>query len=191
MRDSLLGGTLSTDRLVGEMITQRMYFHNIVRPLVALCASAGLVAGVATIASAGTFGVSTNVTASCVVNTAPAALAPTYSGATDASVGTATTLTTTCNGATPTVTFTDPSAGVGTIFTMNGTAHPGNALQFQISNGTSCSGVVGDAPLTQGAAQALTSGASEVYNICAAVIPGQTLTAVDTYNDTVTYTINA
>ena len=74
---------------------------------------------------------------------------------------------------------------------MNGTAHPGNALQFQISNGTSCSGVVGDAPLTQGAAQGLTSGASEVYNICAAVIPGQTLTAVDTYNDTVTYTINA
>jgi spore coat protein U-like protein len=65
------------------------------------------------------------------------------------------------------------------------------ALNFQISNGTSCSGIVADTAIPQATVEPLVSGINAVYNICAAVIPGQRLATAGVYTDTVTVTIAA
>jgi spore coat protein U-like protein len=165
-----------------------MRLHNTARTLASFGAAVALLAGITTGAHAATFGVSTTIAASCIINSGgPAALTPTYSGPTDLSVGSATTLNTTCNTASPTVAFTDPT-GAGTVFIM----HAGVAvLNYQISNRTSCSGIVGDNAIPQATTESLVTGVSQVYNICAAVIPGQMVAAVGSYTDTVTLTIDA
>jgi spore coat protein U-like protein len=66
----------------------------------------------------------------------------------------------------------------------------GNYLYFQISNNTSCSGGVGDNPISENTAIPLTTGVAS-FNICAAVITGgqNTGAVAGSYSDTVTYTI--
>jgi len=63
-------------------------------------------------------------------------------------------------------------------------------LHFQISNGTSCSGIVSDTAIPQATVEPLANGTG-AYNICAAVVAGQQLATVGTYTDTVTVTIDA
>lgn len=146
-------------------------------------------AGISTSAYAAPLAVSTTIAASCIINSGSlAALTPTYSGPSDVSNGSATTLNTTCNTGAPTVAFSD-QGGAGTVFTM----HIGAGLvplNFQISNSTSCTGIAGDAAIPQATTRPLGTG-TQVFSICAAVIPGQQLAVVGAYTDTVTVTIAA
>jgi len=167
-------------------------FSNITRTGTALVAGAALFAAVSAGADAvpTTFNVNTTVSASCSLTLGdggPADLTPTYTPATDSGTGSETVLDTTCTGSTPTVAFTDAAATGSTSFEM--TSGP-NVLYYQISSNPSCSGGPGDDPISEGAAQSLTTGNS-VYEICAAVITGGPNTGAvgGSYNDTVTYTI--
>jgi spore coat protein U-like protein len=168
-----------------------MNFSNLTRTGTALVAGAALFAAVSAIADASpaTFNVTTTISASCNVNFGgPTDLAPTYSPASDTSVGDATGLSTTCTGTTPSVVFTDQASSGTTQFVMlhNGT----DQLNYQISLGTSCSGISQDSPITEGASINLVSGVNQTLDICAAVIVGQTTgIASGLYGDTVTYTI--
>jgi spore coat protein U-like protein len=158
---------------------------------------AALVAGAALFATASsdadavttTFIVSTTITRSCVVSDAgPPDLAPTYSPTIDAGTGDHTVLNTTCNGATPTVTFTDAYNSGGTVFQMTNGA---SALYYQISNGTSCSGVASDNPVQEGVPQVMAPG-NGAYDICVSVLAAggtNTNAPAGTYTDTVTYTL--
>jgi hypothetical protein len=156
---------------------------------IAALAGAALLAGVAESAGANTFTVSTTITTACKLSdSGPTDLTPTYERVVDSGTGSVTALNTVCNGANPTVTFTD-SLGSGTnLFAM----HNGDsALYYQISLGPSCSGVAGDNPIQESAPIALPSG-DNALNICAAVITGDGTNAdvpAGTYTDTVTYTI--
>lgn len=169
-----------------------MNVSNLTRTGTALVAGAALFAAVSAGAYAvpATFNVSTTITATCSIsdNGAPANLTPTYTPSGDTGTGDETTLSTSCNGSTPTVTFTDAYNSGTTNFEMTSGA---NDLFFQISNTPSCSGVVGDGPITENVPQNLTSGNS-TYDICAAVITGglNTSAPAGSYSDTVTYTIS-
>ncbi len=162
----------------------------LIRTGTALVAGAALFASVSAGAFAGpapnTFTVQTVIAASCTVSEggAPGNLTPTYDPTSDTSTGAETTLTTFCNGTTPTVTFTSPNT---TFESPNYVmVDPGNDhLNYQLSNTATCTGVVGDNNLPEGDPLPLTS----PYDICAAVIPGQTTAPAGTYLDTVTYTI--
>jgi spore coat protein U-like protein len=161
----------------------------LIRTGTALVAGAALFASVSAGAFAGpaptTFTVTTTIAASCTVSEdgAPGDLTPTYNPTSDTSTGSETTLTTFCNGTTPTVTFTDATGNFESFYTML----DGNNdhLNYQLSNTATCTGVVGDNNLPEGDALPLTS----PYEICAAVIPGQTTAPAGTYVDTVTYNI--
>lgn len=164
-----------------------MMLRNLTRTSTALVAGAALFATVATAADAvpSTFTVSTTITASCTLtDSGPANLAPTYSPSTDSGVGDSTTLETTCNGTTPTVTFTDVN-GATTEFVMTSGA---NRLGYYLSNNNDCTGGSGDNPITIGAPQNLVP----VYAIAACVIIGgiNVGAPAGTYTDTVTYTIS-
>jgi hypothetical protein len=180
MRATACGWRLGRNRIMQFRIPERA--------LATLCATAALLAGITTSTRAATFAVSTTIGASCVINNGSlVALTPTYSGSSDVSVGSAMTLNTTCNDASPSLAFTD-ATGAGTVFIM----HAGAAvLNFQISNGTSCTGIVADTALPQATQQAMLPGVGQVYNICAAVIVGQRLAALGAYSDVVTLTITA
>jgi hypothetical protein len=156
--------------------------------LASFCAALALVAGSTNRVYAAPLTVSTTILPSCVINSGSlVALVPTYGGPSNISVGSATTLNTTCNTTTPTVAFSD-ATGAGTVFIMNAGAA---VLHFQISNGTSCSGIVTDTAIPQATTQVLGTGANAVYNICAAVIVGQQLATAGSYTDVVTVTIAA
>ena len=161
---------------------------NSARALASLCTAVALMASIWAGASAAPLTVSTTIAASCVINSGSLALlTPTYGGPSNVSTGSATTLNTTCNTTTPTVAFSD-ATGAGTVFIM----HAGAAvLNFQISNGTSCTGIVSDTAIPQATTQVLGTGANAVYNICAAVVTGQQLAVAGVYTDTVTVTIDA
>ena len=91
---------------------------------------------------AGTLNVTTNITASCVIlSGGPSNLSPTYDPISNVSVGSATTLVTTCTGLSPSVAFSDPSGSGTTVFSMN---NGRTSLNYQISNTTSCSGILAD-----------------------------------------------
>jgi spore coat protein U-like protein len=152
------------------------------------CTAALLSAGLMVSVPAAPLLVSTTIAPSCVINSGSlVALTPTYGGPSNISIGSATTLNTTCNTSTPTVAFSD-ATGAGTVYIMNSGA---NVLNFQISNGTSCSGIVTDTAIPQATTQVLGLGSGAVYNICAAVIIGQQLVKAGAYTDTVTVTIAA
>jgi hypothetical protein len=154
----------------------------------ALFGAGALIAGTTTGTPAAPLSVWTTISPSCVINSGSLAdLEPVYGGPSNISVGSATTLNTTCNTTTPTVAFSD-ATGAGTVFIMNSGA---NVLNFQISNGTSCSGVVTDTAIPQATTQVLGVGANAVYHICAAVIIGQQLAKAGAYTDIVTVTIAA
>jgi hypothetical protein len=164
-----------------------MDLHNTTRMLASIGASAALIFGLTTSAVAVPLIVSTTIGASCMVNTGSlATLTPTYGGPSNISVGSATTLNTTCNTASPTVAFSD-ATGAGTVYIMNAGAA---VLHFQISNGTSCTGVVSDVAIPQATVEPLVTGANGIYNICAAVIVGQQNATVGAYSDVVTVTIS-
>jgi hypothetical protein len=152
------------------------------------CSALALMGGVAAGANAAPLTVSTTIAPSCVINAGSlAALTPMYGGPSNISVGSATTLNTTCNTTTPTVAFSD-ATGAGTVYIMNAGAA---VLNFQISNGTACSGIVADTAIPQATTQPLGIGANAVYNICAAVIVGQQLVKAGAYTDVVTVTLAA
>lgn len=158
------------------------------RVLSSACAAAMILACATTAGTAAPLNVSTTILPSCVINAGSlAALTPFYGGASNVSVGAATTLNTSCNTGTPTVAFSD-ATGAGTVFIMNAGAA---VLNFQISNGTSCSGIVSDTAIPQATVQPLGAGLNAVYNICAAVIVGQRLAVAGIYSDVVTVTIAA
>jgi len=164
--------------------------RNLARAGTTVLAGAALLAGAgASAGAANTFVVSTTVTTACTVSgSGPTDLAPTFTQVLDSGTGTATALNTSCNGPSPTVTFSD-SMGSGTnVFAMHNGA---SALYYQISIGTSCSGVAGDNPIQESAPIALPGGVSS-FNICAAVIAGTGMNVnapAGTYTDTVTYSI--
>lgn len=167
-----------------------MNVRSFTRTGTALVAGAALCLAVSGAADAvtTTFIVSTTITRSCVVSDAgPPDLAPAYSPTIDAGTGDHTVLNTTCNGTTPTVTFTDAYNSGGTVFQMtSGTS----ALYYQISNGASCSGVASDSPVQEGVPQVMAPGIAS-FDICASVIAGgmNTNAPAGTYTDTVTYTL--
>jgi hypothetical protein len=170
-----------------------MNLTSLTRTATALVAGAALFATLSAGADAipDTFNVSTTISASCSLTNGdggPADLTPTYTPSTDSGTGSETVLDTTCTGSSPTVTFTDASNSGSTEFVMLSAS---NDLYYQISNTPSCTGVVGDNPITEGAPQSLTTGTS-VYEICAAVIAqGVNTTAPGgSYTDTVTYSIS-
>jgi hypothetical protein len=177
--------------LVAGCFGRKLIFYmnpqQMVRSLASLGAVAALLFGFTTSASAVPLNVSTTIGASCVVNTGSlAALTPTYGGPSNVSVGSATTLNTTCNTVSPTVAFSD-ATGAGTVYIMNAGAA---VLHFQISNGTSCTGIVSDVAIPQATVEPLVTGANGIYNICAAVIVGQQNATVGAYTDVVTVTIS-
>jgi hypothetical protein len=167
-----------------------MNFTKLTRTGTALAAGAALFAAVSTGAYAtGTFNVSTTITSSCsVTDSGPANLTPTYDPSTDSGTGSATTLNTACNGATPSVTFTDSNGSYTTFFQMSDGS---SNLWYQISNNATCTGGPGDNPIQENNPVLLGTGTAS-YNICAAVIAGNgtnTSVAAGSYSDTVTYTI--
>jgi len=155
----------------------------------AVLAGAALLAGAAASAGANTFNVSTTISPACTLSdSGPTDLTPTYTPVRDLGTGTATALNTVCNGTNPTVTFSD-SLGSGTnLFAMHDGA---STLYYQISIGTSCSGVVGDNPIQENTPIALPAGVN-TFDICAAVITGDGTNVnvpAGSYSDTVTYSI--
>jgi hypothetical protein len=162
------------------------------RTITAAAAGAAFFAAVSEDTFAGTFNVSTTITASCsITNAGPANLAPTYTATTDTGTGSATTLNTFCTGTTPTVVLTDAAAGGsgGNVFVM--TNGGGANLYYQISTNPTCNGTSADDAIDEGGTITLTGGTG-LLNICAAVIAGVgvNVTAIaGTYQDTVTYTI--
>jgi hypothetical protein len=97
--------------VTGVEYTSDMVFNNTIRMAGSLGAVVALSAGISTSAYAAPLSVQTTIAPSCIVNSGSlAALTPIYSGPSNVSVGSATTLNTTCNTTTPTVAFPTPRA---------------------------------------------------------------------------------